>query len=294
MIDSVVKYQRTSKEKYQFSVLIPSWNNVSFLQLCVESILGNSHFEIQIIVIVNEGKDETIPWLEQQGNIDFLHAKQNIGICYALNLARSMVKSDYIVYANDDMYLLPNWDLGLFNEINSLGTKNFMLSCTMIEPTDTGNACVIVKNYGQDIASFQKEKLLTEYESLQKSDWSGSTWPPNVVHIDMWDMVGGLSIEYSPGMYSDPDFAKKLYDAGVGIFKGKGTSLVYHFGSKSTKRVKKNKGRATFLLKWGITSNTFMKKYLHIGTPYQDGIKETQLPKMTIWINKIKRMMAAM
>ena len=43
------------------------------------------------------------------------------------------------------------------------------------------------------------------------NDWMGATIPPNIVHRDIWDLVGGYSIEYSPGMYSDPDFTAKLY-----------------------------------------------------------------------------------
>lgn len=46
------------------------------------------------------------------------------------------------------------------------------------------------------------------------NDWMGATIPPNIVHRDIWDLVGGYSIEYSPGMYSDPDFTAKLYMCG--------------------------------------------------------------------------------
>ncbi|MEZ4950882.1 MAG: glycosyltransferase family A protein [Saprospiraceae bacterium] len=102
--------------------------------------------DIQIIVFVNEGKDGTVEWLEAQGvNIDYLHSRENAGICYALNLARSMAKSDYIVYLNDDMVVLPNWDTELDKEIQKMPSKSFMLSATMIEPTDTGNACVVAE-----------------------------------------------------------------------------------------------------------------------------------------------------
>ncbi|MFA6922869.1 MAG: glycosyltransferase [Bacteroidales bacterium] len=292
MIENIIKYQRTNKTNYKFSVLIPTWNNIEFLKLCINSILKNSHFEIQIIVIVNEDEDGTLEWLENQKEIDYVHSKNNIGICYGLNIARALVKSEYMVYVNDDMYVLPNWDLELHKEIEHIGSKSFMLSCTMIEPTDTGNSCVIVKNYGQDIQSFKEEILLNEYHDLFVNDWSGSTWPPNVVHVDMWDLVGGLSIEFTPGMYSDPDFSRKLFEAGVRLFKGKGNSLVYHFGSKSTKRIKKNNGRKTFLLKWGITSNTFTKKYLKIGKSFSGNITTPVLNKKTILINKLKRIIS--
>ena len=96
----------------------------------------------------------------------------------------------------------------------------------MIEPVQTGNNCVVVKNFGTDLESFRKTELLDEYLALRKSNWMGSTWPPIVLHVDAWDMVGGFSTEFSPGMYSDPDLSFKLLQAGVREFIGVGSSLV--------------------------------------------------------------------
>jgi glycosyltransferase involved in cell wall biosynthesis len=217
MINGIKKYEKKQSQKFDFSVLIPTWNNLEILKNCLKSIEENSSLSIQPIIIANEGKDGTLEWLEQN-KYDYIHAKENIGICYALNICRSLIKSDYVVYLNDDMYVLPDWDTGFQREINAYNGKDFMFSGTMIEPTDTGNNCVIVKNYGNGMDNFEEEKLLAEYKSLEKNDWSGSTWPPNVVHIDLWDMVGGLSTEFSPGMYSDPDFSKKIYEAGIRDF----------------------------------------------------------------------------
>jgi len=293
MIECIVKSKRSSKEQYPFCVLIPTWNNIDYLKLCISSIIKNSHFTNQIVVIVNEGSDGTLEWVSQQQEIDFVHAQKNIGICYGLNIARSLIKSEHIVYANDDMYLLPDWDLALDNEIKSIGHKSFMLSCTMIEPEDTGNPCVVVRDFGRDLSHFEEDALLKECGELQIQDWSGSTWPPNVVHVDLWDLVGGLSIEFSPGMYSDPDFAKKLYEAGVRYFKGKGNSLAYHFGSKSTRRIKKNQGRQTFLLKWGISSRTFTQSYLKSGQKFMGPLAMPGTDKLVVLKNKIKRMISA-
>jgi hypothetical protein len=85
------------------------------------------------------------------------------------------------------------------------------------------------------------------------------------MHIDCWDLIGGMSIEFSPGMTSDQDICRKMWEIGVRTFVGKGNSLVYHFGCKSTGRIVKNKGNKTFTLKWGISASTFMTKYLHRG-----------------------------
>jgi glycosyltransferase involved in cell wall biosynthesis len=238
---------------------------------------------------VNEGKDGTTEWLSNRDDIDYIHSPVNVGICFALNACRSLVKSDYILYLNDDMYVLPEWDEILYNEIKRLNTKMFMLSATMIEPYDTNNSCTVVADFGKNIDDFKEEKLLADYSNLARDDWSGSTWPPNIVHIDLWDLVGGLSTEFSPGLYSDPDFSRKLYAAGVRIFKGVGRSLVYHFGQRSTKRIKHNKGRDIFLLKWGITPKTFVTYYLHSGEPYRQLPPLVELKTSVKLINKIKK-----
>ncbi len=292
MLDQITKYQRSRPPSdVRFSVLIPTWNNLPYLQLCIRSIQSHSTLPIQIIVIVNEGKDGTLEWLRDETDFDFVHAQQNVGICYGLNAARSLVMSDYIIYINDDMYVLPDWDGKMWTNIQDLGTKMFMLSSTMIEPTTNGNKCTVVKDYGRDIESFKETELLENYTALYRDDWSGSTWPPNVIHVDMWDLVGGFSIEFSPGMYSDPDLSMKLYKAGVRHFKGIGDSLVYHFGSRSTKRVRKNLGRKTFLFKWGITSRTFTTLFLKTGQKYEGALTTPKLPVTTKLINRLKRVL---
>ena len=248
MVEEILKIKRTNNPETRiFSILIPSWNNLSYLQLCIESLKKNSQYRHQIIVIVNEGTDGTLDWIENQKDIDYIHAKENIGICYALNACRSLIASNYVVYANDDMYFLPGWDIVLKDEIQKLGNKRFMLSSTMIEPSGN-NPCAVICDYGTDITTFRENDLLRDQEKLSRNDWSGSTWPPNIMHIDCWDLVGGMSIEFSPGMYSDPDLSRKLWEIGVRTFVGKGNSLVYHFGCKSTKRITKNKGNNTFFL----------------------------------------------
>lgn len=289
MLEKIEKVSRVKNSDLKFSIVIPTWNNLEYLKLILESIYKNSHFNHQIILLINEGIDGTVDWVKSQQNIDYVYSKENIGICYGLNICRSLIKTKYIVYANDDMYLLPDWDLEMSLEIEKIGHKNFMLSSTMIEPSDTSNPCVIVKNYGDCIENFKETELLREFKDLQKEDWHGSTWPPNIMHIDLWDLVGGMSVEFSPGMYSDPDLAKKCWNAGVRYYKGLGKSRVYHFGSKSTKRIKKNVGSEMFLHKWGMTSKTFMSLFLKRGEKFNGALSEVELKSKVRLKNKLKR-----
>ena len=89
-----------------FSILIPTWNNLPYLRLCIESLRKNSDFRHQIIVMVNEGSDGSLEWVSCQPDLELIHSSENIGICYGLNVCRLRITTPYVVYANDDMYFL--------------------------------------------------------------------------------------------------------------------------------------------------------------------------------------------
>ncbi len=251
----------------QFSIIIPTWNNLHMLQLCIRALKIHSHFEHQIILHINEGNDGTRAWAKSE-NIDFSDSVENIGICWAVNKAAELVKHQHIVYLNDDMYVLPDWDVHLVNTYNALPNKDlFMISATMIEPYLKNHACQITGDYGRSIENFQEQKLLDEYAQFEKKDWNGASWPPFLLPTQLWRDVGGFSTEFSPGMYSDPDFSMKLWQRGCRTFLGVGESRVYHFQARSTGRVKKNDGRKQFMQKWGISAKAFYAFYLKMGTP---------------------------
>ncbi len=289
-LNAIKKVHRTTgdAEKHVFSLLIPSWNNLEYLKLCVRSIRQNSAHRHQIILLINEGKDGSLSWAGEQNDIDYVYAPENLGICYGLNACRSLVHTEYMVYINDDMYMLPGWDEALLKEVKSLDHRDFMLSSTMIEPFDIKNSCGLVKNFGDRLENFEEQRLLETFRTLEKPDWSGSTWPPVLVPTRLWDLVGGMSAEFSPGMYSDPDLSMKLWQAGVRYFKGLGNSRVYHFGSKSTKRVKRNRGRNMFLKKYGITSRYFVKHFLKRGEPFSGPLPEPSIPLQDKLLHKLK------
>ena len=255
-----------------FSIIIPTWNNLAFVKLCVESIRKNSAFDHQVILHINDGSDGTFDWAKQE-KIDFTHTTGNAGICVGVNMAAALATTDYIVYMNDDMYVCPGWDKELANEIQNIGTDLFMMSSTMIEPGASGNPCVIHKDYGDSIETFKEQALLSEFASLPRQDWNGSAWPPTIVQRKYWAITGGYSIEFSPGLSSDDDFAMKMWQSGCRIFKGVAKSRVYHFQSKSLHRVKKNNGRKQFLMKWGINQSTFNRHYIKRGSPYDGPLK---------------------
>ncbi len=256
-----------SEQEIKFSILIPTWNNLPYLKVCIESIQKNSFYKHQIIVHVNDGNDGTLEWVKSIG-LNYSHSNENIGICKAMNEAAALANTDYILYLNDDMYVCPDWDKWIWNEVVEQGDEYFYFSSTMIEHSQSSSKCILSPyDFGKSVQTFRESELIASLPSLPSSDWNGGTWPPSLMHRKLWHLIGGFSIEFSPGMYSDPDISMKLWMAGVRNFKGIGKSKVYHFISKTTGKIKRNNGRVEFFRKWGISNSAFYRFYLQMGTP---------------------------
>ena len=253
-----------------FSIIIPTFNNLDYLKLCIRSIRQNSKYTHQIIPHVNIGEDGTCDFLRDQ-NIEFTFSNYNSGICEGMNTASKKSKFKYILYSHDDFYFCPGWDEVLKNEVEAIGHNNFYFSGVMM------NNGPIKFNAGSDIKSFDENKVLNEYQNYNYYDFQGSTWAPHLLHKDLWEKVGGFSEEFFPGTGSDPDLNMKLWKAGVRVFKGVNNCKVYHFGSIVTRKYKNHptiitesgsKGGKIFLLKWGITIKFFKKFYLRSDQKY--------------------------
>ena len=257
-----------------FSIVIPTYNNLKYLKLCLESLKKNSIKKHEIILHVNIGDDGTLEYVKEN-KIIHTFSSVNIGLCSSINLAAKKISTKYILYSHDDMYFCPNWDGFLIAEINKLNHGKFYFSGTMIEPF-TGH---IPYNCGDSIDNFNENKLLDNFKTIKFYDHQGSHFAPHLVEKKMWDEVGGFSEEFNPGITSDPDFNMKLWKKGVRIFKGIDQFRVYHFSSITTRKKEglvQNKGEDTFLKKWGITTKFFKKHYLKSYTKYYSSLSNPE------------------
>ena len=254
------------------SIVIPTYNNLDYLKLCLKSLKKNSSFDHEIIIHINDGSDGTLDFIKAN-NYKYTSSDDNIGLCSSINKAAKLVTNKYILYSHDDMYFCPDWDKVLSREVKSFDHDNFYLSGTMIEP----NSGHIIHDFGSNLDTFREDVLLSKYKNLNFYDHQGTHFAPHLVSKKMWDKVGGFSEEFNPGIGSDPDFNMKLWREGVRIFKGLNDFKVYHFGSLTTRKKKnfiQNRGDKTFLKKWGITTKFFKKHYLKSKTKYDGPLHE--------------------
>lgn len=258
-----------------FSILIPSYNNIEYLKICINSIKKNSKFNHQIIIHINEGNDGTLEYVKKS-DLFYTYSRINIGMPSALNNASKLAKFDHLIISHDDFYYCPGWDIEFINELKNFPHNNYYLSGTMIgplsNPYEPYRDSSREVDAGNTYLNFNEDKLLNNINKLSTYDFQGTTKHPALIHKDIWNKVGGWSEEFFPTGGDDSDFNMKLWKTNVRIFKGLGKCLVYHFGSITTRKKNKklftylgSKGNKIFLKKWGISINFFENFYLKSG-----------------------------
>lgn len=247
-----------------FSIIIPTWNNLDYLKLCIAAVREHSHYRHEIIVHVNEDTDGTCDWLRSEG-IAHSRSERNLGVCLSANLLAARATRDWLLYLNDDMVCCPGWDVALIAAAKAAPSDLAMFFSTLIEPTDSKNPLVIVRDFGRSPAEFDARALVRDHAAEPREDVLGRASQPTLVHRAWWHAAGGYSIEFSPGMCSDDDLLVKFWAMGCRHFRVVGASRVYHFGCRSTGRVRKNEGARTFVMKWGLTHRQFKRLYLEGG-----------------------------
>jgi GT2 family glycosyltransferase len=269
------------------SILIPTWNNLPYLRLCVDGLRRHSAAPHEILVHVNDGADGTLQWVREQG-LAYTHSRGNVGVCLALNRLAATARGEWLLYLNDDMFCTPGWDRALLQAAAACRPGPVFLSSRLIEPGRTGNELIHFADFGGDPDAFD-ERALLQYAATQRfADIDGAASQPTLVRQADWNLVGGYSIEFGPGMSSDDDFLMKLWLIGCRTYRVVGASVVYHFACRSTAKIRHNKGGRTFLLKWGLSQKTFRDRCIS-RTAGGRGAEVPNLPTGTLH-DRVKRM----
>ena len=99
------------------SLIIPTYRNPEYLDICLKSAIGNQVNKNEIIVAVDGFIEESKSVLDKyKSNIEILDLGENQGMQTALNLAVMNATNEIICVINDDNVLSKDWDIVIEKE----------------------------------------------------------------------------------------------------------------------------------------------------------------------------------
>ena len=95
------------------TVLLPVYNTKEeWLRLAIESILGQTYRDIELLIVTDGPTDNSCKVVEEYANIDsrvkVIHNEKNLGLIKTLNKGLSIAKGNYIARMDSDDIALPN------------------------------------------------------------------------------------------------------------------------------------------------------------------------------------------
>ena len=112
------------------SIIIPVYKVEAYIHTCVDSILGQSYKNIEVI-LVDDGSPDACPlicdeYAKRDQRIKVIH-KPNGGLSDARNVGLMNATGDYVIFVDSDDFWMDNKDLeSLVNEVNKTPDCDFI------------------------------------------------------------------------------------------------------------------------------------------------------------------------
>jgi len=244
------------------SIIIPTYRNPKYLELCLKSCIEQQHNKNEIIVAVDGYIEESQEVLDRyKQHINILNLGQNQGMQSALNLGVMNATNEKIFIVNDDNVFCKDFDLVIEKELK----EKSVLTLNQIEPTGPGIFNFPVKDFGRTPNEFDYEGFINHELSIKSDSLTldGGIFP-FAMYKKYYMAVGGFDTMYKSPFICDWDFFLKLDLIGLKMSRAHGAHL-YHFGSAATKNGKEgemfksteNPAAQVFMYKWGIPPQLF-------------------------------------
>ena len=106
------KKEKINKEKNLISIIVPIYNRESYLTRTLDSIISQTHKNLEIILIDDCSTDKSLNicnnYKKFDSRIKIIKNKENKGVSYSRNRGLEIAKGDYIGFVDSDDYIEEN------------------------------------------------------------------------------------------------------------------------------------------------------------------------------------------
>ena len=240
----------------KITFVIPSRNNLEFLQLAYKSI-RNLKTKHEVLVLNDASTDGTQEWINSLGDDDLIvyhnPGPERIGIVGMFDKGIEMARTDIIMAFHADMVAAPNLDKHILKHLK----KGTVVSATRVEPPlhPDGPEKMLV-DFGIEVEDFDINKfnnwVSNDYQPKHGTLVTEGIFAPWCIYKDDFLAVGGHDELFAPQSKEDSDLFNRFVLNGYKVLQT-WEGLVYHFTSRGS-RFNKHAGGAA-----GQNSNEWLQ-----------------------------------
>ena len=230
----------------KITFVIPSRNNLEFLQLAYKSI-RNLETKHEILILNDASTDGTQEWINNLNDEDLIvhhnPGPDRIGIVGMFDKGIEMAKTEIIFAFHADMVAAPDLDKHILKHLK----KGTVVSATRVEPPlHPDGPEKILYNFGIEVDEFDYDKFCSwvnnEYKPKHNTLVTEGIFAPWCMYKEDFLAIGGHDELFAPQSKEDSDLFNRFILNGYRVLQT-WEGLVYHFTSRGS-RFNKHAGGA--------------------------------------------------
>lgn len=164
--------------KIIISIIVPVYNVEMYLEKCIESILGQTFENFELILVDDGSSDNSAiicdEYSKKDKRIKVIH-KENGGLSSARNIGLDLAKGEYIGFVDSDDFISPN----MFNELyNMIIKNNYDLAICNFLPVKQGELVFNTYIESNSVEEFEGSEILNQLYG-----------PQNVQFVVAWNKL---------------------------------------------------------------------------------------------------------
>tara|TARA_R100000458_G_C8268715_1_gene243521 strand:- start:15 stop:1046 length:1032 start_codon:yes stop_codon:yes gene_type:complete len=223
----------------KITFVIPSRNNLEFLQLAYKSIRNLE--TIHEILVLNDGsKDGTFEWIEETRKADDsliahhnLDTSKRVGIVGMFDKGIEMAKTEIIFAFHADMVAAPDLDKYILEHLE----RGTVVSATRVEPPlHPPGPEKIIEDFGSEVEDFDIDKFYdwARQPKMGSGQVTEGIFAPWCMYKEDFLSIGGHDELFAPQSREDSDLFNRFQLNGYKL-KQSWDALVYHFTSRGSR-----------------------------------------------------------
>ncbi|MBB6736009.1 glycosyltransferase family 2 protein [Cohnella zeiphila] len=213
------------------SIIIPTYNQLDLLNLCLNSITENTDLPYEVIVIDNASTDGTGEYLRRMsGQVRFRVLDSNRGFAGAINIGLMMAKGTTILLLNNDTLVTEHW---LENMLACLNSDDRIGMVGPITNYISGDQQVDVPYRDvSEMPAFARENNIPNPERWRRTDRLVGFCL--LFRRELFRQIGYFDEGFEIGNFEDDDFNIRVRMLGKSLVVAE-DAFIHHFGSVSMK-----------------------------------------------------------
>ena len=119
------------------SIIVPVYKVETYLDECVQSILGQTYTDLEVILVDDGSPDRSgamcDAWAERDNRVRVIH-KANGGVCSARNAGLDAARGDYVAFVDSDDWLEPEMYAAMMEKVREHGCDVVLCDCIKEHP----------------------------------------------------------------------------------------------------------------------------------------------------------------